>query len=285
MKEERFIEKIKWVSVYPALKLIYIQNYIIHLGKRIKSSNFIDLIDIILTQVTVYDRKILSLNSRWLKTMYGIEYPKMIDWLITNEVMYLWKNYSTGKNCKKYRLTDTMNEFDCVPTKIKVPISLERKKTRLKISKEKSFNHEFKQGVLDHLVESLKFVSVKYENAKNWLKDNFIVNKSLKVNINALDKINNGEIYHGFDKNGRFHTNFTVLKKEIRQKFLKIENEDIEELDIKNSQPFFLSMLMEKNGFINEEYNKAVLDGSIYDSIAERLGMDRKETKIQIFKV
>lgn len=285
MENERFIEKIKWSSIAPQLRPIYLQKHIIYSGKRIKSTNLIDLMDTILHQVHVYGKTVFALNSRWLKAMYGGSYPKMIEWLIINDVIYLWKNYSTGKNSKKYKLTDSMNGFDCMTSKIKMPIILERKKIKLKISKEKSFNHQFKQDVLDHLVKSLNAASVDYEEAKNWLKTNSIADKSLKVNMNALEKIYNKEIYHGFDKNGRFHTNFTVLKKEIRQKFLKIDGDPIEELDVKNSQPFFLSMLMKQNGFENSEYNQAVIDGSIYDTISETLDMERKEVKIQVFKI
>ena len=46
-----------------------------------------------------------------------------------------------------------------------------------------------------------------------------------------------------FDDFGRFHTNYTILKKEIRNNYLTISNEMLIEIDVKNSQPLFFAVL------------------------------------------
>ena len=49
--------------------------------------------------------------------------------------------------------------------------------------------------------------------------------------------------------------NFTILKKEIRQKYLTIDNDEVTEIDINNSQPLFLSLLLKNEMDENDPEN------------------------------
>jgi hypothetical protein len=65
----------------------------------------------------------------------------------------------------------------------------------------------------------------------------------------ALDKIHYKQFYIKRDDKGRrIYTNLTGLKKELRQ-FLNYDGERLVELDIANSQPYFLNMLLSDNFF------------------------------------
>ena len=75
--------------------------------------------------------------------------------------------------------------------------------------------------------------------------------------IAAIDKIANKEFYYSVDENvGRFHSNLTNLKKELRN-YLTYNGQKLVNIDIKNSQPLFSTILFyqdfykENSQFIN----------------------------------
>lgn len=49
----------------------------------------------------------------------------------------------------------------------------------------------------------------------------------------SIECINDKHIFYHFDKYGRLHTNFTILKSFIRKNCLLIDNEETYEFDIK----------------------------------------------------
>jgi len=60
----------------------------------------------------------------------------------------------------------------------------------------------------------------------------------------AIDKIQRGEFYYNIDKTvGRFHSNLTNIKKELRQ-FVTYGNKKIVNMDIKNCQPLLSTLLL-----------------------------------------
>jgi len=70
--------------------------------------------------------------------------------------------------------------------------------------------------------------------------------------IQAIDKIANKEFYYSVDDNvGRFHSNLTNLKKEIRN-YITYDGQKLVNVDIKNSQPLF-SLLLFKKEFYTEK--------------------------------
>jgi hypothetical protein len=80
------------------------------------------------------------------------------------------------------------------------------------------------------------------------------------------------------------------LKKEIRNQFLTINNEHLEELDIANSQPLFFAILLKKESpHINgdtKRYFELVKNGLVYDDIIENSRVKtRKAAKELIYKV
>lgn len=75
--------------------------------------------------------------------------------------------------------------------------------------------------------------------------------------IAAIEKIANKRFYYSVDENvGRFHSNLTNLKKELRN-YLTCNGQKLVNIDIKNSQPLFSTILFnqdfyrEKSQFIN----------------------------------
>jgi hypothetical protein len=71
-----------------------------------------------------------------------------------------------------------------------------------------------------------------------------------------IENIHDEHFFFTFDPHGRFHNNYTNLKKEIRNTCLKIDGKELDNFDIKSSQPlFFVQILKENYAFNNPEIN------------------------------
>jgi hypothetical protein len=76
--------------------------------------------------------------------------------------------------------------------------------------------------------------------------------------LRAIEKLANGEFYYKVDDNiGRFHSNLTNIKKELR-KYIRYDGQILVNLDIKNSQPMLSCILL------NPEFYKKGANLSIY---------------------
>jgi hypothetical protein len=109
----------------------------------------------------------------------------------------------------------------------------------------------------------------------------------------SVENLGINNIFFKFDEYGRMHTNFTVLKKEIRKNFITIDGLPTYELDIKNSQPFFLIVLMKEKMHLSElikpdvsKYIDLVKNGLIYEYLIEnKVVKNRDEAKIMMYRV
>ena len=84
----------------------------------------------------------------------------------------------------------------------------------------------------------------------------------------------------------RLHTRLTSLKSDFR-KYLSIDGQKLGQVDIANSQPLFLYLLMKNDSRINKEeldrFGDLVLNGKFYESLAEALDIEyNKENKSKI---
>ena len=72
------------------------------------------------------------------------------------------------------------------------------------------------------------------------------------IATHALDKLHRQQFYYTVDKSvGRFHSNLTNLKKELRN-HITYDNQPLVNIDIKNSQPLLSQILLRKS-FYNRE--------------------------------
>jgi hypothetical protein len=110
-----------------------------------------------------------------------------------------------------------------------------------------------------------------------------------KVNTKTYEAINAKCLDFTFDKHGRFHSNFTRLKREIRESCLRVKYKGIVEntfeIDIKNSQPMFLLLLLRDN-LIDldfeeyQDYKKECHTGDIYKRLMKTYTYFHKGEKI-----
>jgi hypothetical protein len=235
-----------------------------------------------------------NLSSTILKKKYGEHYNYYIDYLCTNGFMSLVSKYYVGKKTNTYKL-DSKYVYDVIRWKNNDNFLIKKSKNRLETSITELTKSSIDPDVRIKLVESLSKIKIDYEGALLYLKDlklkNLIDDSKYQKNLISIENININNIYINFDDFGRFHTNFTILKKEIRNEFLTINNEMLTEIDIKNSQPLFFAVYLKDELFTDingdtKKYFDLVKSGLLYDDIIQNSSVtDRNQAKEIIYKV
>lgn len=271
---------LKYIS--PLFEEIYTKRHITYQGSRLKTVFIINIIDLFLNRWLSFNKDNMKLNSRLLKWLYGSSYPKYIDYLIDRKFIYLWKNYSAGLKAKTYRLTDAAKAAGYLTANVDMPVKINDKMRTIN-----TVYNEIEDAVKNKLILDLYRVDIDLKGAKAWLDENIErSDKAHTVNLATCNKIHSKDIYYSFDNYGRFHTNYTILKKEIRSRFLRFGNAAVREIDITNSQPFFLYVLMRESGFDKfDGFDDDVLSGKIYERLRDLSGKTRKEVKVNVYSV
>jgi hypothetical protein len=235
-----------------------------------------------------------NLWSAILRKKYGMHYNYYMDYLIENNFIEMISDYFVGKKAKTYKI----NTFD-IQTVKRVQIYdtiLSKKNTKDYLIQTITgyCNSPINPKLRKRLIDDLYKVQLDYDKSLDYLNKlkesgNIELNKYYK-NLHSIDSIKTNYLFFKFDEYGRLHTNFTILKKEIRQKYLKINDEDITEIDIGNSQPLFLALLI-KNELDPSDpeisnYIWLAKQGLFYEHFISKFpNLNRKDVKLLTYKV
>lgn len=264
---------------------------------NLKTDYLINIIHELILKFYFTNEPCHNLWSSILRRKYGKYYHFYMQYLVEHKFMFLISNYYAGKKAKTYKLNIT--DLDVIRCKVDDKILLKKHKKEYLY---KTFTSQQETPIeLDlrkKLINDLYHVEIDYKKSLNWLKDakeskTIDLNKYFK-NLSSIDGIESGHIFFKFDSYGRLHTNYTVLKKYIRNNYLTIDGEEISEIDISNSQPLFFAKFL-KNEIGEENFNDEVRryvdivkNGLIYDEIQDAFPdrlKTRKEAKILMYKV
>lgn len=263
-------------------------------GRLLKTSYLIDISHNLILKYYFKKENKFNLMSTILKEKYGHLYNYYIDFLIENETLILMANYMAGKNARIYKIND-----DVLKGEIKRFINTDRillKKYKNKVSQIEEVDIEnsiIEQDIKKKLVNDLFHTQIQFDKSIFYLdnlkdEDTDIYNR----NRYSVECINDKHIFYHFDNYGRMHTNFTILKSFIRKNCLLIEGEETCELDISNSQPLFLTKIIEstntkwvkKDEF--ELFKYLTTNGIYYQYVMENLKIsDRVLVKEMTYKV
>ena len=213
--------------------------------KKLKTSYLIDIVHNLILKYYFKKENRFSIMSTILKEKYGHLYNYYINHLLQNNTIELVKNYKAGENARVYKLNDSI---------LKSTIKRYPNSDKVLLKKYKNNVSQIEQGIKNNLIDNdikLKLVddlfsididfyrSIFYlDNLKS--DDNDIYNK----NRYSVECIGDKHIFYHFDNYGRMHTNFTILKSFIRKNCLLIDGSETHEIDIKNSQPLFLTKII-----------------------------------------
>jgi hypothetical protein len=197
-----------------------------------------------------------------------------------------------GKNARVYKLNDNIIN-ETINRYINKDASLLKKyKNAVSFIDEKDIiTNSILPEIKKKIVSDLFSVKIDLEKSIFYLEHIKQDNDSYNKNKYSVESIHNKHIFYHFDKYGRVHTNFTILKTFIRKNCLTIDGEEIYELDINNSQPLFLAKIIQDEGnYIDKDefkiYCDLVRSGNFYGFIMDNSDItDKKEIKKLIYKV
>lgn len=276
------------------MKYLVEQKNILHNNKKIKTAYLVDIIhNLILKYYFKKDNK-FTLNSSILKEKYGHLYNHYISWLVDNQLIEMRTNYLAGRNSRSYSICS-----DVLKNKILRYSNSDTtllKKYRNNISRVEDgdigselINADIKAKLVDDLfhVEIDQSAAIFYlDNLKDF--DGDIYNR----NVYSVECIGDKHIFYHFDNYGRMHTNFTILKSFIRKTCLLIDGEPTHEIDIKNSQPLFLTKIIENSDtkWVKpdefELFKYLTINGIYYQYVMDATGNnDRSVVKEMTYKV
>lgn len=110
------------------------------------------------------------------------------------------------------------------------------------------------------------------------LKNRTLTEERILHYITLSLKVNLGNLWFKLSDEGRFYSSISNLPY-TSVPFIKLRNQKTVEIDMKNSQPLLLSVLVD-----NDDYKKDVIDGVFYDKMAVDLNMTRNQFKIYSYK-
>lgn len=226
-----------------------------------------------------------NLSSVILRKKYGEKYNYYMSYLVEQNILNMTCNYFADVKARTYKLVDTYIDDELIRHKCTDTFLLKKAKGRYEISISDKNLNTIPLDIKKKMYGSLYKIKIDYINALKYIDE---LKKQEKINENkykknkfTINNIKNSEIFFNFDDYGRFHNNFTTLKKEIRNNFLTINNETLGEVDIKNSQPFFLSVMLKKElKHINNDTQRFIdltVSGLIYEDILENSKLTSRE--------
>jgi len=271
------------------------EKYINFDGEKLKTTYLIDIIHNLVLKYYFKKENRFALNSTVLKDKYGYLYNYYIKYLVTKNKRSMKSNYKKGYSSRVYGLDEKIfkSKIKRYKNKDKVLLKKYKKKIYDTIDFSDNENYLIKQEIREKLISDLFCIDIEYDRSIFFLdslkdKDFDLYNR----NVYSVDCINDKHIFYHFDNFGRMHTNYTILRSFIRKNCLLIDGEETCEIDIKNSQPLFLSKLINDidTKWVDKEefdiFKKLTLNGNYYQYIMDVLEIkDRKQAKDLTYKV
>lgn len=268
------------------------KKYFYYKDQKLKSAYLVDLVHNMILKYYFKKENLFSLSSVILKEKYGYLYNYYLNYLRDEKIIELQRNYLKGSNSRVYRLTDSVlsNKINRFNNDDKILI---KKYITKHLQFELDNNNIIKREIKEKLIDDLFHVQIDYTRSLFFLDS--LKNDDLDVyqrNKYSVETINQKNIFYHFDSYGRMHTNFTILKSFIRKNCLLIDGEETCEIDIKNSQPLFLSKLISDTDSrwvdVDEfdTFTILVENGNFYQYLVDNLNLvNKNEAKSMTYKV
>ncbi len=179
------------------------------------------------------------INRKKIEKLFNCKPDKYINFLEKCDFIESDKEFKPGIKAKYYRINPSV-EFDCNTYDLQPGTPLFKSLYRdLKISKSHLSKLPYHLNVMRKHFQNLEF---DHEGAMQWISNEPDAQKRLSYSISVSQLADKRFRYFKRNNtNNRLDTNLTNLKKELRQFIVG----DYVSIDLKNSQPFFLSILAE----------------------------------------
>lgn len=268
---------------------------ILELNKKSELDKFYYLIHLIYEQRVLYKMKddFIPLKSTYLRKIIK-NYNSYRDLLIDKSIINCDNYYIKSRKSYGYQIATPYSEVKVKQIELTNPILLRN----LNIWQIKRLPTT---DIHLHLYEFLKEIDINHCDASTYI-ENLPISEYNSAKI-AIDKFLNKDFFFYSDEYGRIHSNVTNLKSNIR-KFLLYKGNTLYNIDIVNSQPLILLILLfsktqshlhpirctfsnfaYKLGGDLHHYKTLVEEGKLYDFIMEKTGdTDRELVKTNLFR-
>jgi len=256
-------------------KLITYDNYPISKNKAIiKILNFLNFFDVRLWE---YEERSTSLNNKILRKYFRDHKPYM-DILYALGIIKKKKYedgsyYKVGSKSIQYEYFSNYDQH----TPCLVIIKGNRKITH---SFENCVDMKFLNTIANIQLDIR--VAIKAE-INYYLADNISLRQlqsrlSIALNILSNRKLSQSE------RTGRIRHSFCTLSK-VARKHISFNGQRFYEMDVATCQPLLLAYFLKSQDLpIDDEYLRDVQTGKVYDVIADKIGKNRDETKVDLYK-
>jgi hypothetical protein len=262
--------------------------------EKLKSAYLVDIVHNLILKYYFKKENRFNLMASILKEKYGYLYNYYMDYLVEKGVIVLISKHQKGKSSRIYSINEFILRGKIIRYNNYDKVLLKKYKSKVsQIEEESSEISLIDKDIKLKLINDLFSVEVEFDRSIFYLDtlkedDIDIYNR----NRYSVECINDKHIFYHFDNYGRMHTNFTILKSFIRKNCLLIDGEETHEIDIKNSQPLFLTKLIQDSGskWVDDEefslFKELTITGKYYNYVMDSIGSsDRPLVKEMTYKV
>ena len=261
--------------------------------ENLKSAYVIDIVHNLILKYYFRKENKFNLMASILKEKYGHLYNYYMDFMIDNKILILLSKHQKGKHSRVYGINESILRAKIIRYNNCDKVLLKKYKNKVLDIEEDVDNSLICKEVKSKLINDLFNVEIQFDRSIFYLdalKDNDI--DIYNRNRYSVECIGTKHIFYHFDNYGRFHSNFTILKSFIRKNCLLIDGEETCELDIANSQPLFLTKLIQDSGtkWVKDDeldlFKYLTSNGKYYQYLMTELKIsDKKEVKELTYKV
>ena len=229
----------------------------------------------------------IPVHMKVLKKMISYNYAhKFIYNLLEAGVIKSDNFYIAGLKAKGYKLTAEYKTEKFFVVECKDLLLKNKIEKVKKLQKNMVFEESFGYGYVTNCMEDLV---IEYDSAVKFIKK-YIKEDEKEESYQMMTALFRDKFATVDDKGKRLHNNLTNIAATLRQ-FITYKKQPLVQVDIKNSQPLFLYLLMKKY-YIDEKemekYKNVVINLGFYEFFAEKLNYkltkeNRKEFKQKIF--
>jgi hypothetical protein len=289
-EEKRVRSKDSFLHFVPVSFLsIHDKEKINYRGVSLKTVHLSDLLHGMLLKYHFNEVNEFPLSAIIMKQKYGKNYNYLVEFLLKAGFMVKVWNYKVGRNSNIYSLSEKVLDSKLTRRRVTDTVMLKKYKARYMqdcVESESPISLEVRK----RLVSDLDRVQIDLGEAVEHI-EKMEDGVAKDRNLYSIYSIDSGHLFYHFDHYGRMHTNFTILKSEVRKNHLFIDGVRTKECDIPNSQPMFLYKMMRdsKTKWVDESeltfYGELLMGGIFYDYFMGVAGLSRKEVKKMIYRV
>jgi hypothetical protein len=208
---------------------------------------------------------------------------KIIDTLVELKIVEVDKRYMPKEKTKSYRLAAQYHNSDFK----KVACQSELFNRKLETLKNKEL--DVLSMVHKQILQNMYCYRLDVQAAEQIL-DSLECSPDACISAKVcIEKIIEKDFFFTTDKkSGRIFHNFCNLKRELRSCLRDENNLPLVDIDISNSQPFFLAVLLKECSFDSadiQDFQQLCKDGQFYDYLANKFGLTRNYVKNQMWNL